>query len=86
VLRYIQLILSGKEINMGSFSNLLEGIGKGRLDRIVMGKLGIEIDLLERIEEMVKKRKRFKPVYLELEQPMEILSLTGWMERKRMVR
>jgi len=35
---------------------------------------------------MVKKRKRFKPVYLELEQPMEILSLTGWMERKRMVR
>ena len=71
---------------MGSFSNLLEGIGKGRLDRIVKGKLGIEIDLLERIEEMVKKRKRFKPVYLELEQPMEILSLTGWMERKRMVR
>jgi predicted DNA-binding protein with PD1-like motif len=31
---------------------------------------------------MVKKRKRFKPVYLELEQPMEILSLTGWMATK----
>ena len=71
---------------MESSDLLTEGIGKGRLDGIVMGKLGIEIDLLERIEEMVKKRKRFKPVYLELEQPMEILSLTGWMERKRMVR
>jgi hypothetical protein len=71
---------------MESSDLLTEGIGNGRLNRIVMGKLGIEIDLLERIEEMVKKRKRFKPVYLELEQPMEILSLTGWMERKRMVR
>ena len=71
---------------MESSDLLTEGIGNGRLDRIVMGKLGIEIDLLERIEEMVKKRKRFKPVYLELEQPMEILSLTRWMERKRMVR
>ncbi|MCJ7748303.1 MAG: hypothetical protein MUP27_11235 [Desulfobacterales bacterium] len=59
---------------MESSDLLTEGIGNGRLDRIVMGKLGIEIDLLERIEEMVKKRKRFKPVYLELEQPMEILS------------
>lgn len=71
---------------MESSDLLTEGIGNGRLDRIVMGKLGIEIDLLERIEEMVKKRERFKPVYLELEQPMEILSLTGWTERKRMVR
>jgi hypothetical protein len=59
---------------MESSDLLTEGIGNGRLDRIVMGKLGIEIDLLERIEEMVKKRKRFKPVYLELEQPIEILS------------
>ena len=59
---------------MESSDLLTEGIGNGRLDRIVMRKLGIEIDLLERIEEMVKKRKRFKPVYLELEQPMEILS------------
>ena len=59
---------------MESSDLLTEGIGNGRLDGIVMGKLGIEIDLLERIEEMVKKRKRFKPVYLELEQPMEILS------------
>jgi hypothetical protein len=50
---------------MESSDLLTEGIGNGRLDRIVMGKLGIEIDLLERIEEMVKKRKRFKPVYLE---------------------
>ena len=36
---------------------LTEGIGKGRLGRIVMGKLGMEIDLLEGIREMVKKEK-----------------------------
>jgi hypothetical protein len=46
------LIHSGKEINMGSFSNLLEGIGRGRIDRIVMGKLGMDIDLLEGIQEL----------------------------------
>ena len=66
---------------MESSDLLTEGIGKGRLDRIVMGKLGIEIDLLEGIQEMTKKEK-IQRVYLELEQPMEIVSLTGWMATK----
>ncbi len=92
---------------------LTEGIGKGRLGRIVMGKLGMEIDLLEGIREMVKKEKiqtgvilsavgalkkavfrnlKILPsnlkvedhhrLYLELEQPLEIVSLTGWMATK----
>ncbi len=33
----------------------LEGIGKGRIGRIVMGKLKIGIDLLQGIEELAKK-------------------------------
>ncbi len=33
----------------------LEGIGKGKIDRIVMGRLKIGVDLLEGIEELVKK-------------------------------
>ncbi len=98
---------------MKSVPDLLEGIGKGRLGRIVMGKLGMEIDLLEGIREMVKKEKiqtgvilsavgalkkavfrnlKILPsnlkvedrhrLYLELEQPLEIVSLTGWMATK----
>jgi predicted DNA-binding protein with PD1-like motif len=98
---------------MESHHRLLEGIGKGRLDRIVMGKLGMEVDLLEGIKEMVKKGgirtgvilsgvgalkkavfrnlKRLPPdlkvddrdrLYLEMEQPMEIVSLTGWIASK----
>lgn len=98
---------------MESSDLLIEGIGKGRLDRIVMGKLGMEIDLLEGIREMVKKEKiqtgvilsavgalkkavfrnlKILPsnlkvedrhrLYLELEQPLEIVSLTGWMATK----
>lgn len=98
---------------MGGFSNLLEGIGRGRIDRIVMGKLGMDIDLLEGIQELVKREgvrtgvilsaigslekatfrnpKMLPPdlkvekdhrLYLELEQPMEIVSLTGWMATK----
>jgi len=31
---------------MGSFPDLLEGIGKGKMDRIIMGKLRMDIDLL----------------------------------------
>jgi predicted DNA-binding protein with PD1-like motif len=92
---------------------LTEGIGKGRLDRIVMGKLGMDIDLLEGIQELIKREgvrtgvilsaigalrkatfrnlKILPPdlkvekdhrLYLELEQPMEIVSLTGWMATK----
>ena len=98
---------------MESSDLLIEGIGKGRLDRIVMGKLGMEIDLLEGIREMVKKEKiqtgvilsavgalkkavfrnlKILPsnlkvedrhrLYLESEQPLEIVSLTGWMATK----
>jgi predicted DNA-binding protein with PD1-like motif len=83
------------------------------MDRIVMGKLGIDIDLLEGIKELAKKEKvqtgiilsavgalkkaifrnlRVLPsdlkiekhhrLYFELEQPMEIVSLTGWMATK----
>ena len=98
---------------MGSFSNLLEGIGRGRMNRIVMGKLGMDVDLLEGIRELVKmegvrtgvilsaigalrkatfrnlkilppdlKVEKHHRLYLELEQPMEIVSLTGWMATK----
>ncbi len=90
--------------------HLLEGIGKGRMDRIVMGKLRMDIDLLKGIEELVKtegvrtglilsgvgalkkatfrnlkilppdfKIEKHHRLYLELEQPMEIVSLTGWI-------
>jgi hypothetical protein len=41
-------------MEMGSVA-LLEGIGRGRMDRIVMGKLKIEIDLLEGIQELAQK-------------------------------
>lgn len=95
---------------MGNVLSLLEGIGKGRIDRIVMGKLRMDIDLLEGIEELVKREgvrtgvilsgigalkkatfrnlkvlppdlkvEKHHRLYLELEQPMEIVSLTGWM-------
>ena len=90
--------------------NLLEGIGRGQMNRIVMGKLGMDIDLLEGIKELAKREKvqtgiilsavgalkkaifrnlRILPpdlkiekhhrLYFELEQPMEIVSLAGWM-------
>jgi len=98
---------------MGSSSALLEGIGKGRMERIVMGKLKMDIDLLEGIQELVKiegiqtgvilsgigalkkatfrnlkvlppdlKVERHHRLYFELEQPMEIVSLTGWIASK----
>ena len=94
-------------------SSLLEGIARGRMNRIVMGKLGMDIDLLQGIEELAKKEKvrtgvilsavgalkkatfrnlkvlppdlkveKHHRLYLELEQPMEIVSLTGWMATK----
>lgn len=93
--------------------DLLEGIGKGSLSRVVMGKLAMGIDLLGGIEELVKKERiktgvilsgigalkkaifrnlKILPpglkvedrhrLYLELEQPMEIVSLTGWIATK----
>ena len=97
---------------MGSL-DLLGGIGRGRMDRIIMGKLKMDIDLLEGIQELAKKEgvrtgvilsgvgalrkatfrnlKILPPdlkvenhhrLYLEMEQPMEIVSLTGWMATK----
>lgn len=98
---------------MGSSSALLEGIGRGRMARIVMGKLKMDIDLLKGIQELAKKEgirtgvvlsavgalrkatfrnlkllppdlkvQKHHRLYLELEQPMEIVSLTGWMATK----
>ncbi len=95
---------------MGNAPHLLEGIGRGRIDRIVMGKLRMDVDLLQGIEELVKaervrtgvilsgigalkkatfrnlkvlppdfKIEKHHRLYLELEQPMEIVSLTGWI-------
>ena len=95
---------------MGNVLSLLEGIGRGQMNRIVMGKLGMDIDLLQGIEELVKREgvrtgvilsgigalkkatfrnlkilppdlkvEKHHRLYLELEQPMEIVSLTGWM-------
>ncbi len=95
---------------MGDALHLLEGIGKGRIDRIAVGKLRMDIDLLQGIEELVKservrtglilsgvgalkkatfrnlkvlppdfKIEKHHRLYLELEQPMEIVSLTGWI-------
>jgi predicted DNA-binding protein with PD1-like motif len=100
----------GGILNMPS---LLEGIGTGRMNRIVMGKLGMDIDLLEGIKELAireevqtgiilsavgalkkatfrnlkvlppdLKVEKHHRLYLELEQPMEIVSLTGWMATK----
>ena len=98
---------------MGNVSNLLEGIGRGRMDRMVMGKLRMDTDLLEGIKELAKKEgirtgvilsavgalkkatfrnlkifpsdlkvEKHHRLYFELEQPMEIVSLTGWMATK----
>jgi len=95
---------------MENVLSLLEGIGRGQMNRIVMGKLGMDIDLLQGIEELVKREgvrtgvilsgigalkkatfrnlkvmppdfkiEKHHRLYLELEQPMEIVSLTGWM-------
>jgi len=88
----------------------LEGVGTGRIQRIVMGKLKVDVDLLKGIEELVRREKIHTGVilsavgalkkatfrnlkvlpsdfkvhthhrlYLDLEQPMEIVSLTGWI-------
>jgi len=98
---------------MRSVSDLLEGIGRGRMNRIVMGKLRVDVDLLEGIRELAitegvrtgvilsavgalrkatfrnlkilppdLKVEKHHRLYLELEQPMEIVSLTGWIAKK----
>ena len=99
---------------MKSASKLLEGIGTGQLERVVVGKLGVNIDLLEGIQELVKKQgirtgiilaavgalskavfRNLKTVpadyklddrhrlYLELEQPLEIVAPSGWVATKK---
>ena len=91
-------------------SGCLEGIGTGRIQRIVMGKVKMDVDLLEGFKELVRREKirtgvilsgigalkkatfrnlkilppDFKVqdhhrLYLDLDQPMEIVSLTGWI-------
>jgi len=98
---------------MENISSLLEGTGRGRMNRIVMGKLKMDIDLLEGIKELAKNEKiqtgvilsavgalkkaifrnlktlpldlkvdQSDRLYPELEQPLEIVSLTGWMATK----
>jgi predicted DNA-binding protein with PD1-like motif len=98
---------------MENVLSLFEGIGRGRMNRIVIGKLAMDIDLLQGIEELARREKvqtgvilsavgalkkatfrnlkvlppdlkveKHHRLYLELEQPMEIVSLTGWMATK----
>ena len=98
---------------MDKDQNLLEGIGRGQLVRVVMGNLKIGVDLLEGIKELAQKegiqtgvilsgigalkRAVFRNVkvmppddrvddryrlYLELDQPMELVSLPGWIATK----
>ena len=98
---------------MESGYRFLEGIGRGRIDRMVMGKLKMDIDLLEGIQGLAKKEgirtgvilsgvgalrkatfrnlkilppdlkvEKHHRLYLEIERPMEIVSLTGWMATK----
>jgi predicted DNA-binding protein with PD1-like motif len=95
-------------------SDLLEGIGTGRVERIVIGKLAMNADLLAGIRELIEREgvrtgwimsavgalkkatfrnvktmpadlkvRREHRVYLELDQPMEIVSLTGWIATKK---
>ena len=98
---------------MESHSSCLEGVGKGLIDRIVMGKMKIGIDLLEGIKELAQKEAiqsgvilsgigalkkaifrnaKVMPadykmedqyrIYLEVESPLELVSLPGWIARK----
>ncbi|MGQ9648025.1 MAG: PCC domain-containing protein [Thermodesulfobacteriota bacterium] len=95
---------------MGHSSAFLDGVGRGRIERIVMGKLKMDVDLLEAIHELARKEKirtgvilsgigalkkatfrnlkilppdlkveKHHRLYLEFEQPMEVVSLTGWI-------
>jgi len=97
---------------MGTQS-LLEGVGTGRIERIVIGKVSAGVDLLESLRELAKREGiragvflsgvgalekavfrnlRVMPengiveehhrLYLRLEQPMEMVSMTGWVAVK----
>ena len=105
--------LVGMADEMSDKRDLLEGLGTFRMERVVVGKLSMDTDLLAGIIELVKKErirtgwilsavgalkkatfrnvktmpadlkvKREHRVYLELDQPMEIVSLTGWIAAK----
>jgi len=95
-------------------NSLIEGLDSGKIKRIVIAKIKIGVDLLEAIEEVVKKmgiRKgifiggvgalekaifrnmfefpKFYPIrpenriYLKVEKPMELVSLTGHISPKK---
>jgi predicted DNA-binding protein with PD1-like motif len=95
---------------MKETSRCLEGIGQGKIARIVMGKLKIGVDLLEAVEEIAErenirtgvilsgigalqkavfrnakvipadyKMKDNYRLYMEIEQSLELLSLSGWI-------
>ncbi len=103
----------GRRLDLQSIHGLLGGIGRGRMNRVVFGKLGMDVDLLAGIQELIKREevqtgvilgavgalkkatfrnlKTMPPdfkvekhhrLYFELEQPMEIVSLTGWIATK----
>lgn len=98
---------------MERLSDIIEGIGRGRLDRVAVGKLSVGVDLLEGIRQLARREgirtgillsgvgalkkaifrnvRKMPPdlkvedrdrVYLELEQPLELLSLSGWIATK----
>ncbi len=98
---------------MGNIHRLLEGVGRGKLGRVAIGKLAMDVDLLNGIELLVKREnihsgvilsgigalkkatfrnlkvlppdlkvEKHHRLYLDLEQPMEIVSLTGWIARR----
>ena len=92
----------------------LEGIGRGKIRRIIAGKLKIGVDLLEGIEELAKREKittgvillgvgalekgifrnakvipsdykmedKYR-IYLDITNPLELLSLSGWIATTR---
>jgi predicted DNA-binding protein with PD1-like motif len=95
---------------MGSPSLYLEGIGNGKIGRIVMGKFKIGVDLLDGIEELARtenvttgvilsgigalqraifRNAKIMPpdykmedkyrVYIDINSPLELLSLNGWI-------
>ncbi len=106
----ISLIASFKDRKEILKMDLLEGVGRGKISQVVLGKLAMHVDLLKGIEELTKREsihtgvilsgigalkkatfrnlKTLPPnlkvekhhrLYSDLEQPMEIVSLTGWI-------
>jgi len=92
----------------------LEGVGEGKIAKVIVGKLRIGVDLLEGIEELARTEniatgiilsgvgalskgifrnvKVIPPnyqmedkyrIYLDIEKPLELLSLSGWIATTR---